>query len=197
MYPRMVEFQQILQGTNDDLLIDENGDTVADGRQTVQVMGDHEDGKTQGPIQGVDQRIEARRADRIQSGGRFVEKQDLRVHRQGAGEPGPFAHAARQLRGQFRRRLGRQADEVDLQHRDIVHHALRQREVFAHGNFDVLLHIKRPEQGAVLEQHAPAPLRFGPRRVAIGAQVIAEDLDGTGDRPHQADDRAPHKKKRS
>lgn len=55
----------------------QHGNAVADRVQRVEVMGDQEHGQAEAVAQGQDQLVEGRRTDRVESGGRFIEKQDL------------------------------------------------------------------------------------------------------------------------
>ena len=76
-----------------------------------------------------------------------------RVEHQGAGQPGPLAHAAGDLAGQLP--LGaHQADHVHLLHDDGADLGLRLAGVLAQREGDVVVEVHRAEQRAVLEQHA-------------------------------------------
>ena len=101
-------------------------------------MCDHEYGQPQGLLQLSDQVVVSRGADRIEPGGRFVQKHNRRVQRQRAGQRGALDHAA----GQFGRELGagklRQADQPDLQFTQMAHQAVAEGQMFAHGGHDIL-----------------------------------------------------------
>src|SRR5690606_40378734 len=97
--------------------------------QGVQVMGDEEDGKAQGLLQGGQQVVERGRADGIQAGGRLVQEQQRRIQRQRPGQAGTLAHAAGQLRGQLVGGVGRQSGQLDLEQRQFAAPAFRQPPV--------------------------------------------------------------------
>ena len=103
-------------------------------------MGHHEDRNAEAPLQAAQKLVERRRADRIQAGGRLVEKKNFRIERQGARETSAFAHAARQLHGIFRRRIRRQTDKTELERGDLLDHIERQIGVFEQGHLDILRH---------------------------------------------------------
>ncbi len=61
-------------------------DAIANSGEAVEIMCHHEDGQPKRVAQGRDQFIEITCADGVKAGSRFVEKDDLRVERQGACE---------------------------------------------------------------------------------------------------------------
>ena len=83
-------------------------------RKRIDVVRHHEHGQTQALLQVPHQRVELRRGDRIEARGRFVEKQQLGIERQGARQAGPLAHAAGQLRGISSGGIRRQPDHAEL-----------------------------------------------------------------------------------
>src|SRR5690606_11475548 len=94
-------------------------------------------------------------ADRVQAGGRLVQEQQRRDHRQRPRQPGALAHAGGQLRGQLVDRLGRQARQLHLEQGEFVEQRVRQVAVVLLERYlHVLADGQRGEQGAVLEQHA-------------------------------------------
>ena len=60
--------------------------------------------------------------------------------------------------------------------------------MFLEGHFDVLHDRQRGEEGAVLEQDAPAPLHGPNLRRGEAAGVLTQQGDPPGRRPDQADD---------
>jgi len=64
-----------------DLLIDQYRNSVANRRQRVKVVRNHEDRYPKASLQASDQIIECSRADRVQPGRRFVQEHDLRIQR--------------------------------------------------------------------------------------------------------------------
>ena len=91
----MIVLQQLLQGPDAKLLVDQHGDAIADRKQTVEIVRDHEYGKAQAAPQIPDQDVEFAGRYRIEPGGGLVEKDDFRVERKGARKPGPLAHSPR------------------------------------------------------------------------------------------------------
>ncbi len=61
--------------------------------KAVQVVGDHEHREPECVLEGDDEVIECRRANRVEPGGRLVEEQDLGIEREGSGQAGAFPHA--------------------------------------------------------------------------------------------------------
>src|SRR5450830_1530366 len=87
--PRVVGFGNPVDGIGyQHVFLRQHRDPVGDGVERVEVVGDQEHTQAQGIAQGQDQLVEGRRADGVEAGGGFVEKQDVRVQRQGAGEAG-------------------------------------------------------------------------------------------------------------
>src|SRR5690242_1335537 len=189
--PRMIVLEKLFQGAYPDFLVDQHRDAVADREQAVEVVRHHEYGQAKAALQIADQFVEGAGGDRIETGGRLVEKNDLRIEGQRAGETGPLAHAAGQLGGIFLPRIIRQPDEADLDGRDFVHQAQwNVAMVFFERHLDVLRHRQRAEQRAVLKQHAPAPFELPPLSIADPQDIASEDLDLALDRPIEPDDRA-------
>jgi hypothetical protein len=140
------------------LLLGQHRDAVAGGVQGVKVMRYKKDRQAQRLLQRPDQGVELGRADRVKAGGGFIQKQDLRVERQGAGQTGALSHAARKLgRGKVPC-LGGQADHRDAQVGKCGAGGGVDGQFLAHRCFHILAHGQRREQRAVLEHHAPAVL---------------------------------------
>ncbi|MNE41619.1 hypothetical protein D3C80_1356990 [compost metagenome] len=70
--------------------------SVSDGVEGVEVVGDQEHAQAQGVAQGQNQLVEGGRTDRVEARRGFIEKQNVRVQGQGAGQGGAFDHAAGQ-----------------------------------------------------------------------------------------------------
>ncbi len=152
-------------------------------------MRDHEDGQIQALLKAFDQFIELCRRNRVQTGRRFVQKYQLRVQRQRAGQTGALAHAAGQLGGIFACRIQGQTDQRQLHGSDLVHQLLRHVGVAPQRHLNVLGNSVRTEQGAFLEQHAPAQLQAAQfLRIELRG-VLPEHLDKTGFWLVEADDR--------
>src|SRR5262245_55842356 len=66
---------------------------VRDGEDTLQLVRDDHEGGAEAVAQLEDQFVQVARTDRIETGRRFVEEQNLRVERQCSGEPCALAHA--------------------------------------------------------------------------------------------------------
>ena len=100
--PRVVGKQELADRTGgDDLLMPEHRDPVADRKQAVEIVRDHEDGQAQGLLQRADEIVEIAGRNGIESRGRFVEKDDLRVERERPRQRNALGHAAGQLGGQL------------------------------------------------------------------------------------------------
>ncbi len=69
--------------------------------EAFQVVGHHEDREAERALQRPDQGVELRRRDRIEARGRLVEKDDLGIEGQGAGQRHALGHAAGKLRGKL------------------------------------------------------------------------------------------------
>src|SRR5690606_11381306 len=152
--------------------------------------GDEEDGETERLLQVVDELVEGGGADRIETGGRLVEKEDFRIEREGARKAHTLLHAAREFRGVKRARRVAQADHRDLDRGKLVHQLLGEVEMLAIGNLDVLGDGERGEERAVLEEHAPAPLVQAPLVLRQRREIETEDADAPGIRLLEAENGA-------
>jgi len=93
--PGVVRFRDDINSIgHQHFLLRQHRHTVGDGVQRVEVVGDQEHAQPQRIAQGQDQLVELRRANRVEAGGGFVEKQDVRVQRQGSGQSRTLDHAA-------------------------------------------------------------------------------------------------------
>ena len=123
-------------------------------------------------------RVEIARADRVETGGRLVEKDDLRIERERARQRHALGHAAGKFGRKFVADAGVQPDHFQLGDGQFVEQLLRQAQIFADRELQVLPHRQRRKQRALLEQHAPAPLDRLALGVRGGRHVDAEHLDG-------------------
>src|SRR5437867_5277100 len=74
-------------------------DAVSHDREDApQLVRDDDRRRAEADVQGRDEVVELRGGDRIEAGRWLVEKQQRRVERQRARDPGSFLHAARDLR---------------------------------------------------------------------------------------------------
>ena len=68
-----------------------------DGEDARQLVGNDHEGSSQALAQLQDQLVETVRADRIESGRRLIDEQDLRIESHGAGQSGSLFHPAADL----------------------------------------------------------------------------------------------------
>ena len=140
--------------------VQENG-VVADGEDARQFMGDHDHGGAETVAKLSDQIVEQRGRHRVQSGRRFVEKQQFRIERQGPGHAGAFAHAAADFRRVVVLEPG-ETDERQLERHEVADVLARQIGVFAERQGDVLGEGHGTPEGALLIDDAELARR-GPR----------------------------------
>ena len=188
--PGMIVLQKFRHRADLDLLVHEHGDTVADRRQTVQIVGHHEDGQAQALLQAANQLVEGGGADRIEAGGRLVQEQDLRDRGPARG-PGRPACSCRPRAppGSCRRTraAARPARSSGPSARCIC------------GGRSVCSFIGTWMFCATVSELNSAPLwNSTPQRACSSAQpaslrsrrILAQHGDAAGRRPVQADDRA-------
>ena len=72
-------------------------------------MSHHDDGRTELVAQPQQQPVEFGRRDRVESGRRLVEEEQLRIQRQRPRQTGPFGHAARE----FGRHVVAESGQID------------------------------------------------------------------------------------
>src|ERR1700739_146272 len=75
--PRMIVLQDLLQRPDAKLLVDQDGDAVADRKEGVEIVSDHEHGEAEATPQVANQDVEIPGGDRIEAGGGLVEKEDF------------------------------------------------------------------------------------------------------------------------
>ena len=147
-------------------------------------------GQSRTLFQAEDKIVEGRGADRIEPGGRLVEKQNIRVESERTGQSGTLAHAPGQLGGIFVAGLRRQSDQGYLHGRDLLDERLGHPTMLAYRHRDILGHRERAEERAVLKQDPASLLEtpaFAERELR---HFLPEDLDGPGIRPSEPDDAA-------
>ncbi len=104
--------------------------------------------------------VEVAGADRVEAGGRLVEKHDLGIERERTGQRHTLDHAARQLRRKLARRLEASSPTISsfAIARSRPSDAATDLRYSRIGNWRFCQHRQRREQRALLEQDAPAPL---------------------------------------
>ena len=70
----------------DDAALGQHRDAAADRVQAVEIVRHHEDAQAERALQGADQLVEFGGADRVEARSRLVEKNDVGIERQRAGE---------------------------------------------------------------------------------------------------------------
>ncbi len=119
-------------------------------------MGDHHDGRAQAFLELEDEVIEPPRADRVQSGGGLIKKENIRIKRHGPGQPRPLAHAAAYFRGVKLLESG-QPHQRELEEHQLPDLRGRQVGVFAERDGDVFRQGHGAPEGAALVEHAEVP----------------------------------------
>src|ERR1700676_362848 len=173
-----------------DLTVPQNCNTVTSGIKAVQIVGYHENRQAQSTLQGAHQLVEVAGADRIEARGRLIGEYQFGIERQRAGQRHALDHAAGQLGGKTVGDFGAQSHHAQFGHGDFVEQALRDVEIFAHRELDVLAHRQRGKQGALLEQDAPAPFDAAPCGGAGGIEIDPEHFDPPAGLGDEADDGA-------
>src|SRR6056297_2207260 len=191
VHPGMIDVQHIRHGASHQYLsLCQHRDAVTGRVQRVEIMRHQKHRQPERMAQAPDQLIERRRADRIQPGGRFVQKDDIGVKRQRPRQPGPLAHPARQFGGVLVAGRVLQSDHRDLQIGQRVSDRRVQSVNGAHRRFDIFAHRQRREQRAILEHHPPAGLQCLPRVVIRIQHIGSQHLDAACRRSLQPGDRA-------
>jgi hypothetical protein len=106
-----------------DTLLSQYGNTVCKRCERIQIMRHQQHGQTQFLAQLACQPDKAFGSIRVKTGGRLIEKQQLRLQRQRTSQCHTLHHAARQLRRQLGGGILRQADEPELETGQLVHEA--------------------------------------------------------------------------
>jgi hypothetical protein len=142
-------------------------------------MGHHDEGDLQAARESQHQLVQFRRSHRIQARGQFIQKQNPRIQRHGAGNSAPLLHAAAQLR---RHEMAKtlqphlfefhQSDQTDSVRRQIGKLLQGQRDVFEQG------HGAKQRAALVHDPEAPQQLQS---LVALGrGHIVTFDQDSTG-----------------
>src|SRR5690606_36908616 len=102
LHDRFGRGEQHFPGTeHHEVAAEEHTDVVRHGAGGVDVVGDDQEGGVDLRVQVDDQLVQVGRADRVQTGVRFVEQDDLGVQHQRSGQAGALAHTAGNLAGKF------------------------------------------------------------------------------------------------
>src|SRR6202040_2284354 len=75
VYPRLLGPHQLGERSDNDLPVDHHGDSAADGKECREIVSDDDDGDAQALVEPLNQRIDTAGGQRIEVGGRLVEKQ--------------------------------------------------------------------------------------------------------------------------
>ena len=163
--------------------------TVGRLPQRIQVMSHHHHGQAQRLLQLHHQIIKGAGADRIQTGGRLIQKQQRRIQRQRPGQRGALEHAPAEFARQLDRRIRRQARQGDFQIGDFGDLPRRQAGMLAQRHGHVLTHRQRTEQRALLKQHAKAAAQAKGGALTDADHLLIKQADRTSHRRQQHDDR--------
>src|SRR5262249_37722494 len=152
---------------------------VRDGEDTGQLVRDDHHGGAEAGAQLQDQVVEPARADRIQSGRRLVEEQDVGVERHGPRDTGALEHASADLGG-IELLVAGQAYQRQLERYDLTDLALGEPRERLQRQADVPRQGHRAPERPALERHAEAPaqafLRLGrraPEALAVVGYIAA------------------------
>src|SRR5687767_13590024 len=172
---------------DDSPIIDHRG-VVADHPQRLHVVGDGKGGGAQVVHALLDQLVDDLAHDRIEAGGRLVEKDDLRLGRDGTGQGHALLHAAGQFSRIELRDIRAKADGSELPQRDLLGFGAVEALAGDQAERHVLPDRERIEQGAALEQHAELVHDLFALAGRHARDLVAVDLDRALVRLHQADD---------
>src|SRR5580704_4082804 len=99
--PRLVGLHQVLRSADRDFLIYEHGYPVTDRKQRREVVGYDDDRDVQALVELQDQFIDTTGDERIQAGGRLIEKQNAGVERERSRQRGTLDHTAGEFGGKL------------------------------------------------------------------------------------------------
>ena len=122
------------------LAIAEDGDAVGHLPQQVEVVSDHDYGQPEQVAQPAHEFVDAAGAFRVETRGRFVEKQQFRVECERAGQRGPLHHAAAELGRILRTDFRLQTGDGELRRGDFIDQPAFQPGVLAQRQADIRLH---------------------------------------------------------
>jgi hypothetical protein len=151
---RLLRGEQLLtRAEHDQVPAEQQAEVVGHGPRGPDVVRDDEEGGVGLRVQVDDELVLVGHADRVETGVRLVEQDDLGVEHEGSGEAGALAHTAGDLAGQLSFRA-LETDHLHLLEDDVLDLGLALLGVLAQGEGDVVEEVHRAEQGAVLEQDA-------------------------------------------
>ena len=138
----------------DDLSVIEHGDAVGNLARADQIVGDRQR-RCAGVFHGVDDEIvDDVRHDRIETGGRFVEEDDLGIGGHGARQPDALLHAAGEFCGTQFTDFRTQTDLGKFFHGNVACLAALHAASLDQAKRNVLPHIQAIEESRPLKQHA-------------------------------------------
>lgn len=97
MLARIPELARIAFGDDGFGFFVEHDDSLRDGEDRGQFVGDDDEGRAQGAVQAQDEGVEFGGTDRVQACRGLVQKKDLRIERQGPCDGCAFFHAPGKL----------------------------------------------------------------------------------------------------
>src|SRR5260221_5577829 len=176
----------------DDLAAIDHGDAVGDLARRGHVVGDRHRGGAELLDAFDDQLVDDIGHDRVEPGGRLVEKDDLGLGGDGAGEGDALLHAARQLGRHELADIGAEPDPGELLQRHLLRRCATGAATHDQAEGDVLPDRQRVEEGAALEQHA----EFAHQLLALAGRevgdLLAVDRDRAGIGLDEAEDAFQH-----
>ena len=116
-------------------------------------MGHHDDGHVEGFLQLKDQFIDASGDNGVEPGGRFIKKEDFRIHGHSTSHRRALLHPAAQLRWQVVFKT-RQTHLIQLQPHDNLNRRFLEPGMLAERKRHILSDGHRPEQRATLKGHS-------------------------------------------
>ena len=131
--------------------------------------------------------VEIGHPHRVEARVGLVEEHDLGLGHHGPGQAGPLLHAARDLAGQLLQ-VVHESDQLGVAQHDLTDLRLALAGVLTQREGDVVVEVHRPEQGAVLEQHAELPADRGTGRFPHAHDLLAVHPDLARVRTQQAED---------
>ena len=129
----------------DDFTVRQGGDPIADGVQAVQIVGHHENSEAERLLQCRNQCVEIAGRDRVESGRRFIQEDNLGIESESTGKRSALGHAARQLGRKLLSVGGREADHFQFCRCEFIEQGIGNLQVLAHRKLHVLLDGERGE----------------------------------------------------
>ena len=180
---------QVLRPTfgNDSLLaLVEHNDTVGEGIDTVQFMGDNHKGHSESFAKPKDESIELGRSYRIQSRGRLIEKEHRGIKRHRSRNRGAFLHTAADLGGQVTAKA-LQSYQFEFHPRNDIACLNRQPGELLEGQTYVLLQCHRSKKRSALIGNAKTTQNFLSLRARSDGKIVALDENFPRDEGKQPD----------